>query len=55
MPFGSPAAAEGFVDRIEVWLQTRYDGTYDSLNIHLRMINFAQDDPVDVLASVMNG
>ena len=55
MPFGSPAAAEGFVDRIEVWLQTRYGGTYDSLNIHLRMINFAQDDPVDVLASVMRG
>ena len=55
MPFASPAAAEGFVDRIEVWLSTRYDGTYDSLNIHLRMINFAQHDPVEVLASVMKG
>ena len=55
MPFASPAAADGFVDRIEVWLKTRYDGSYDSLGIHLRMINFAQDDPVDVLASVMKG
>ncbi len=55
MPFASPAAAEGFIDRIEVWLKTRFDGTYDSLEIHLRMINFSQEDPVEVLATLMKG
>lgn len=55
MPFASPAAAEGFLERIEVWLTTRFNGTYDSLNIHFKMINFAQGDPVDALALWMKG
>jgi polysaccharide biosynthesis protein PelD len=49
MPFASPSAKEGFVQRIEDWLQSRFNGTLASLDVHLRTIDFAKEDPLDVL------
>jgi hypothetical protein len=52
MPFSSPSAKEGFLHRTDVWLMTRFGGNFDSLDIHLRPIDFAVEDPLDALAEL---
>jgi hypothetical protein len=49
MPFASTASKEGFLQRIETWLQGRFGGNFESLGIHLRAIDFAREDPQQAL------
>jgi len=53
MPFASQAGKDGFLQRIEDWLVGRFGGNFDSLGIHLRPIDFAEEDPLDVLAEII--
>jgi polysaccharide biosynthesis protein PelD len=55
MPFASSAALEGFMLRIEGWLAHRFNGTFDSLGVHLRTIDFTQGDPLEALALAIQG
>lgn len=55
MPFASPAAMDGFLQRIEGWLVHRFSGNFDALGIHLRTIDFARTDPLDALAEAVKG
>ncbi len=53
MPFASASAKEGFVHRMEGWLQSRFHGTMESLDVHLRSIDFAKENPLDVLTGIL--
>ncbi len=53
MPFASTSAKEGFVQRIDLWLQHRFHGNFEELEVHLRSIDFAREDPVTVLAKMI--
>jgi hypothetical protein len=53
MPFTSPSAKDGFLLRTEDWLKSRFGGTFESLDIELRVIDFAQEDPLAVLSDLM--
>jgi polysaccharide biosynthesis protein PelD len=55
MPFASIAAKDGFMSRIEMWLQGHFGGDFDTLDIQLRVIDFAQEDPIQVLEEVIHG
>jgi hypothetical protein len=52
MPFASASAKDGFLHRIEDWLSVRFSGNFDSLGIHLRTIDFSEEDPVIALAEM---
>ncbi len=54
MPFASASAKEGFVQRVEGWLQHRFHGTLETLEVHLRTIDFANEDPLDTLADMVD-
>jgi hypothetical protein len=49
MPFASPAAKEGFVQRIDGWVRGRFGDSPENLRIGLRAIDFSIEDPVAVL------
>jgi hypothetical protein len=53
MPFASPAAKEGFLQRIDDWLGKRFGGNFVSLGIELRTIDFAVEDPLVALAAIV--
>lgn len=53
MPFSSPSGLDGFLQRIEDWLGVHFGGDFDSLQIGLTRIDFAQTDPLQALAEVM--
>ncbi|MES2876929.1 MAG: PelD GGDEF domain-containing protein [Pseudomonadota bacterium] len=55
MPFASQAAKAGFLQRIEDWLIGRFGGNFDSLGIHLRSIDFIQEDPLEALTELAKG
>ena len=52
MPFASHASKAGFLQRVEGWLMGRFGGNSDSLGIHLRSIDFALEDPLEVLTEL---
>jgi hypothetical protein len=55
MPFASDSAKDGFLLRVDNWLQSRYEGDFESLKIRLSVINFAAPDPLaDLAAAVEN-
>jgi hypothetical protein len=49
MPFASPSAKEGFIHRIDSWLHSRFHGGFDTLDVHVRTIDFDKENPLDVL------
>ena len=51
MPFASDSAKEGFIQRIDDWLQLRFHGDIQSLQVRLHTIDFALEDPVQALAT----
>lgn len=53
MPFATPAGKEGFLKRIQDWLHSRFGGDFESLNIALHTIDFASQDPVAELQSLI--
>ncbi len=53
MPFASDAAKDGFLLRVDNWLQSRYEGDFESLKIRLTVINFAGPDPLADLAAAV--
>ncbi|HBH39640.1 MAG TPA: hypothetical protein DDX06_14790 [Curvibacter sp.] len=55
MPLASPAAMAGFTQRIEQWLEQRFQGSPDTLGVRLLPIDFAHQDPVDALARLLAG
>ena len=53
MPFTSAAAKDGFLVRTEDWLKIRFNGSFESLGIELRVIDFANEDPLAVLTELV--
>jgi polysaccharide biosynthesis protein PelD len=53
MPLASPAAMAGFMMRIEQWLDSRFQGTLDSLGVRLQPIDFDTEDPVEALTRIL--
>ena len=53
MPFASVSAKEGFLERINGWLKTRFGASFDALNVDIRSINFASGDPLEALAGIV--
>jgi hypothetical protein len=53
MPFSSVSAKEGFLERINAWLKTRYGGSFELLDVDIRSIDFASGDPVEALAEML--
>lgn len=53
MPFSSPSGLDGYLHRIEEWLEAHFGGDFNSLQIDLTRIDFAQADPLPVLAEAM--
>ena len=54
MPLASPAAMAGFMLRIEQWLDSRFQGTLDTLGVRLQPIDFDTEDPVQALARIVS-
>lgn len=55
MPFATQADKEGFLLRFENWLQSRFGGDCERLDISLYAIDFASHDPVAELQRQMGG
>jgi polysaccharide biosynthesis protein PelD len=53
MPFASTSAKEGFLKRMEGWLESRFHGTLESLDIHVRVVDFANENPLAALQGVV--
>ena len=53
MPFTSSSAKDGFLLRTEDWLKSRFGGSFESLGIELRVVDFAHEDPLAVLADLV--
>jgi polysaccharide biosynthesis protein PelD len=53
LPFATPSAKDGFLARVEEWLELRFSGDFDGLGIHLRVIDFATEDPLDALSQML--
>ena len=53
MPFASVSAKKGFLERINGWLKTRYGATFDGLDVDIRSIDFATNDPVEKLVEML--
>ena len=53
MPFTSPSAKDGFLLRTEDWLKSRFGGDFETLGIELRVVDFAQEDPLAVLTDLV--
>jgi len=50
MPFASSAAKEGFLQRLENWLGTRFHGDFISLGVQIQAIDLDQSAPLVQLA-----
>lgn len=50
MPFASAAAKDGFVLRLENWLETRLHGDFVSLGVHVHAVDLDQPEPLAQLA-----
>jgi hypothetical protein len=55
MPFTSSPAKDGFLQRISEWLQYRFQGDFETLDIQMRIVNFESEDPIKALTQVMQG
>ncbi len=53
MPFATTSAKDGFLKRIDGWLKMRFGGSFESLQIEIRAINFASEDPLEALARIV--
>jgi hypothetical protein len=53
LPFASHSAIDGFMHRVEGWLHTRFQGNFESLEIHVRTIDFSLEDPLVILSEAM--
>jgi hypothetical protein len=53
MPFASASAKEGFLERINDWLKSRFGANFQTLEVDVRSISFATGDPLEALATVI--
>jgi hypothetical protein len=53
LPFASQSAKDGFMHRVEGWLQTRFQGNFEKLEIYVRTIDFAVEDPIRALVETL--
>ena len=53
MPFASASGKEGFLQRIDGWMKSRFHETPDKLRLSIRAIDFAIENPVDVLEHLL--
>ena len=53
LPFASQSAKDGFMHRIEEWLQSRFQGDFASLEIYVRTIDFSLEDPLQALTEAL--
>jgi len=53
MPFASSSGKEGFLQRIDGWMKSRFHEGPDNLQLSIRSIDFALESPVDVLEHLL--
>ncbi len=53
MPFASESAREGFLERIDGWMTSRFGAHFETLGIDIRTIDFASGDPLESLARAL--
>ena len=53
MPFASASGKEGFLQRIDGWINSRFGTSTDKLRLGIRAIDFSLEDPVDVLEHLL--
>lgn len=55
LPFASRTIKNGFLNRIEGWLEEHFRGDFDSLEINVQSvaINRYDDEPIDKLARAL--
>ena len=53
MPFASVSAKEGFLERINGWLKSRFGASFEMINVDIRSINFASGDPLEALVGML--
>lgn len=53
MPFASVSAKEGFLERINGWMKTRYGAHFDALDVDIRSIDLSTQDPVESLVRML--
>ena len=54
LPFASDSAKDGFLDRIQNWLDATFKGDFASLNISAHVISFEHADPMTKLAHILD-
>ena len=54
MPFASESAREGFLERIDGWMKSRFGAHFNAQDVDIRSIDFASGDPLDALARPLN-
>jgi hypothetical protein len=54
MPFASSSAKDGFFLRVEEWLQSRFQGDFETLKIQVQVIDFDSRDPLAELAAAVS-
>ncbi len=54
LPFASLANKEGFLNRIENWLRSRFGGDFEMLTIAIHSIDFSRQDPVAELERLVS-
>ena len=53
LPFASSSAKDGFLERVEAWLESYFKGDFVSLEVLLHVIDFDARDPLGLLMEVM--
>ena len=53
MPLASSSAKEGFVNRVSGWLDSRFKGNFETLEVNVRSIDFALQDPLPALVEFL--
>ena len=53
LPFASSSAKDGFLERVEAWLESHFKGDFVSLEVLLHVIDFDVRDPLGLLMEAM--
>lgn len=53
LPFASSSAKDGFLERVEAWLESHFKGDFVSLDVMLHVIDFDVRDPLSHLKEAM--
>lgn len=54
MPFASESAKEGFLERIDGWMRSRFGAHFNAQDVDIRSIDFVSGDPLAALARAVH-